>query len=99
ELEPEDVLDSTLLRAYDQFVKDPARGDIRRWLLQLALDQIDAEIRRVKQEHQENVPAPADEEDEEIIKLYQPNDLLNLENMVPDLLVPSPEEEMERSEL
>ena len=40
ELDPEDVVDAILLRAYREFVKAPPAGPLRRWLFGLAREQV-----------------------------------------------------------
>ena len=44
ELEPEDVVDSTLVRAYREFLKGYPPQDIRSWLIRVAMDVLDAEV-------------------------------------------------------
>ena len=110
ELTTDDVVDAVVLRAYDELAKDPARGDLRRWLLQLALQQIESEVKRLKRDHRKTVSleqgiplTPAAEEvtrlGEEILEFYQPDEVLKMEDIVPDLQVPSPEQELETKEL
>jgi RNA polymerase sigma factor (sigma-70 family) len=110
ELAPEDVVDATLLRAYDEFVKDHARGSIRSWLIRLAMKQLKSEIQRSKAERkrtisiENDVPEtpPAQEVStlgDEILDFYQPDEDLKVEDVVPDLEVPTPEKETETAEL
>jgi|SRR5579872_845413 len=110
ELAPEDVTDAVLIRAYNEFVKEPVRGNIRRWLLRLAFKEVQAAILRSKAERRRLVPVekhvpktpPAEEVStlgEEILDFYQPDEILKLEDVVPDLEVPTPEEETELEEL
>jgi RNA polymerase sigma factor (sigma-70 family) len=110
ELAPEDVVDATLLRAYDEFVKDHARGSIRSWLIRLAIKQLKGEIQRSKAESKRTVSIerdvpetpPAQEVStlgDEILDFYQPDEDLKVEDVVPDLEVPTPEEETEAAEL
>ena len=47
-LTPEDVVDAVLLRAYREFVKKPAGREIGSWLIQLATEQLQAEVKRLK---------------------------------------------------
>jgi len=110
ELTVEDAVDGTLLRAYEQFIEDPARGDIRTWLIKVAIQQIDAEIKRLKSEHARTVhleervgELPPNEEvvdlGEEMMYFYQPDQALKVEDIVPDLEAPTPEMETEINEL
>jgi hypothetical protein len=48
-------LDTTLLRAYREFVKDPADREIRDWLKQLATEQLEAEVKRLKSKRERTV--------------------------------------------
>jgi len=109
-VDPEDIVGATLIRAYDEFSKDPAQGEVRSRLIRLALKEIEAQVRRVKKEREggvaveREVPAvPLEEEaaslGEEILDLYQPDERLEVEDIFPDLQVPSPEQEMEQEEL
>jgi len=50
EITAEDVVDATLLQAYCEFVKDPARREIRNWLIGLAVEKVEAEVKRSKAE-------------------------------------------------
>lgn len=110
ELTPEELVDETLVRAYREFAKDPARGEIRRWLTQLAAEQLEAEIKKSRFERnhvvytEETVPeTPPTEEvstiGEETLYFYQPDQVLKLEDAIPDLKVPTPEEDVERKEV
>ena len=111
ELTPEDVVDAVLLRAYREFVKDPTEQKIRSWLIRLAREQLEAEIKRLKSERnrtavhiEEDIPeTPPTEEvstlDDEILEFYQPDEDLKLEDIIPDIEVPTPEELTETKEL
>jgi RNA polymerase sigma factor (sigma-70 family) len=111
ELTPEDLADATLLRAYREFAKNPTPGDIKDWLLKLAAKQLDVEIQRSRAERRhilyieegdpeppliEEPPATADED---FPDFNHPNQILNVEEAIPELELPSPEQEMEREEL
>jgi ribosome-associated translation inhibitor RaiA/DNA-directed RNA polymerase specialized sigma24 family protein len=65
ELTAEDLVDLVLLRAHQEFVKDPARGDIKEWLIRHAKEQLDSEIKRSISERTRipdvNVPTPEQE--------------------------------------
>ncbi|HEV8342815.1 MAG TPA: sigma-70 family RNA polymerase sigma factor [Candidatus Binatia bacterium] len=110
ELTPEDVVDATLLRAYREFVKDPAGRDMRSWLIDLAAKQLETEIKRLKSERdgtlhiEEDIPETPPEEEvktlgEEILDFYQPDEDLKLEDVIPDLKIPPPERIAEIKEL
>jgi RNA polymerase sigma factor (sigma-70 family) len=110
ELAAEDVVDETLVRAYHEFLKEPARGEIRSWLIQLATDQLAADIKRLKSWRErtvrveEDIPEtpPAREVStlgDEIMDFYQPDEDLKLEDVIPGLEVPTPEQIVETKEL
>jgi len=44
---PQDVVDSTLVRAYREFLKGRSIHNVKHWLIRLALDQLDSEIARL----------------------------------------------------
>jgi RNA polymerase sigma factor (sigma-70 family) len=103
ELTPEEVVDAAMLRAYGEFVKQPAGRDIESWLIQLAREQIQTEIKRRKSEREttahieEDIPeTPPTEEvstlGDEILEFYQPDEDLKLEDIFPDVDISTPEE-------
>jgi RNA polymerase sigma-70 factor (ECF subfamily) len=109
-VDPEDIVGATLIRAYDEFSKDRAQGEIRSRLIRFTLKEVEAEVRRVKKEREgdvaveQEVPAVLLEEGaatlgEEILDLYRPDERLEVEDIFPDLQVPPPEQEMEQEEL
>lgn len=110
ELTPEDVVDAVLLRAYREFVNDPPERKIRSWLIRLAREHLTAEVRRLRGERErtvhieEDIPETPPEEyvstlGEEILYFHEPEEDLKLEDVIPDLKVPTPEQEAERAEL
>jgi RNA polymerase sigma factor (sigma-70 family) len=110
ELSPEDVVDATLLRGYRAFVKDPTGREIVGRLIQLAIEQLETDIRRLKAERdrtvriEEDVPEtpPAQHVStlgDEVLDFHEPDEDLKLEDLVPDLNVPTPEQEAEAQEL
>jgi RNA polymerase sigma factor (sigma-70 family) len=103
ELTPEDVVDAVMLRAYREFVKQPAGRQMGSWLTELANEQIQKEIRRRKSERRSTVPIEADIPEtppaeevatlgEEIFEFYQPDEDLKLEDIFPEADVSTPEE-------
>jgi DNA-directed RNA polymerase specialized sigma24 family protein/ribosome-associated translation inhibitor RaiA len=110
ELAMEDVVDAALLRAYTEFVEQPFRGELESWLMQLAVRQLEAEIKRSLSERgrmvhivddiPETDPAKAVSTlDDRILDLWPSDEDLKLEDVVPDLEVPAPEEETEIKKL
>jgi RNA polymerase sigma factor (sigma-70 family) len=109
-LAPEDIVDATLVQAYSEFVLNPTPGNIQAWLIRLATKQLAAEIRRTKFDRErtvhieEDIPeTPPTEEvstlGDEILDFYQPDEDLKMEDIVPDVEVPTPEQEAEQKEL
>jgi len=110
EVTAEDLVDSTLLLAYREFVQDPARREIRNWLIGLAIENVDAEVKRSKAERagrvhiEEDIPeTPPTEEvstlGDEIMDFYQPDEDQKLEDIIPDMTTPTPEQILESREL
>jgi RNA polymerase sigma factor (sigma-70 family) len=110
ELDPEDVTDATLVRAYREFLKGYPRQDIRSWLIGIAMDVLDTEINVRQQDRQQTVHIEEDIPEtppteavstlgDEIMDFYQPDEDLKLEDIVPDLEVPTPEQITEAKEL
>jgi RNA polymerase sigma factor (sigma-70 family) len=103
ELSPEEVVDAVLLRAYREFVREPSGREMRNWLIQLATECLQAEVKRLKSERErtvhidEDIPEtpPAEEIStlgEEILEFYQPDEDLKLEDIFPDADISTPEE-------
>lgn len=111
EITPEDVVDETVVQAYSEFVKNGAPGDIRAWLLRLLSRQLEREIRQARArvvsidtEESEPDATPTHEEpdytpSDDFLDLYQPEQDLNLDEIIPNLEVPSPEDETEAREM
>lgn len=109
-LAPEDIVDATLVQAYSEFVLNPTPGNIQAWLIRLATRQLAGEIKQAKfdREHtvhiEEDIPEtpPAEEVvtlGDEILDFYQPDEDLKMEDIVPDVEIPTPEQEVEQKEL
>ena len=110
EITAEDALDATLLEAYREFVKGPERREIKSWLIGLAVEKIEAEVKRSKAERaggvhiEEDIPeTPPTEEvstlGDEIMDFYQPDEDQKLEDIIPDMTAPTPEQILESREL
>jgi len=87
ELTVQDVVDEALLSAYREFIKDPARGELRSWLINLAMDRLDAEIHRLKGERSTAVPIGEDVPEQ--VPIYQSDEDLRVEDIVPDIELPT----------
>jgi ribosomal subunit interface protein len=110
EVTAEDVVDATLLQAYREFVKEPSGREIRNWLIGLALEKVEAEVKRSKAERagrvhiEEDIPETPPVREvwtlgDEIMDFYQPDEDQKLEDIIPDLTTPTPEQILESREL
>jgi len=109
-LELDDVVDAALARAYDEFAKEQVPENIRSRLIGFALDEIKAAVKHFKTERErtvhieEDIPETSPTEEvstlgDEILDFYQPDEDLKMEDVVPDIEVPTPEEIAETEEL
>jgi RNA polymerase sigma factor (sigma-70 family) len=103
ELRLEDVIDSVVLRAYHEFVRQPGKRNTCDWLIELANEHLRREVKRLKSERhravhiEEDIPETPPVEEvrtlgEEILDFYQPDDDLKLEDIFPDVDVSTPED-------
>jgi RNA polymerase sigma factor (sigma-70 family) len=111
ELTPQDVVDAVLLRAYREYVGESGPPEVSRgWLMRLAREQIEAEVKERKSEREDAVrieddipeTPPAEQastQGEEILYFYEPEEDLKVEDLVPDLKMPTPAQEVEAQEL
>ena len=60
ELPREDIVDVVLLRAYRESTRRPVREEVRSWLINLAIERLEAEIHRSKVERARMVPVEKD---------------------------------------
>ena len=109
-LELDDVVDAALVRAYDKFATEPVPENIRSRLIRFALDEIKAAVKRFKTERErtvhieEDIPETSPTEEvstlgDEILDFYQPDEDLKVEDVVPDIQMPAPDEIAETEEL
>jgi RNA polymerase sigma factor (sigma-70 family) len=110
ELSVEDVVDALLLRAYREFVRNRPAEDMHDWLVALARKQLAADVKRLKSWRERTVHTevevpetpPAEEAStlgDEILDFYEPDEDLKLEDVIPDLSVPTPDQKLESREL
>jgi RNA polymerase sigma factor (sigma-70 family) len=110
ELSLEDVVDAVLLRAYRQHVDEPSADKVAGRVIRLAREQLEADINELKSERadsvhiEEDIPETPPQEQastmgEEILYFYEPEEDLKVEDIVPDLKMPTPEQEAESKEL
>jgi ribosomal subunit interface protein len=109
-LELDEVVDAALVRAYNAFVKEDAPGDIRSRLVRYALDEIKAHVKRAQTDRtravhlEEDIPeTPPTEEvsalGDDILDFYQPDEDLKMEDVVPDMEMPAPDQIAEIEEV
>jgi RNA polymerase sigma factor (sigma-70 family) len=108
-LNVEDVVDAVVLLAYRELASEHGRSSIPKKLMQLARAYVESEVRRmnVRREYmvskEEHVPPTPPQEwvselGEEIFEFFEPDEYLRIEDVAPDLDVPTPEEEVDREE-
>lgn len=110
ELEPDEVVDTVLLRAYREFAAGRGPDNVESWMEGLATEHMGAQSRRSQQERErlvsieEDIPEiPPTEEvstlGEETLDFYQPDEDLKVEDVIPDVEVPPPDQPAELREL
>jgi len=111
ELTPDEVVDDVLLRAYREFAGHPDEQGLRGRLTELARQTLAEAVkgsrewrRRTAARTETDVPDVPPAEwvqtlGEERLDFWEPDEDFKLEDLLPDLDVPSPEEEAETREL
>jgi len=111
ELTADEVVDEVLLRAYREFDGNPGERRLRARLIELARETMAAAVRRSKAWRRRtptrietDIPDTPPSEwvttlGDERLDFYEPDEDLKLEDIVPDLDMPTPEEEAETREL
>lgn len=107
-LTAEEVVDSMLLRAQRELPGAAAESSLRAWLIRRALEQLQAEVKRLQAESERKVYLEIDSSElptdptavllDELPYFYEPNEL-NVEEVVPDPGAPTPQMEARRQEL
>lgn len=103
EVAPEDVVDTVLLLAYREFVKEPREREIGPWLNELATKHLESAVNRSKAARsrvvhlEEDIPETPPAEavstlGEEVLDFYQPDEDLKLGDIFPDVDMATPEE-------
>jgi RNA polymerase sigma factor (sigma-70 family) len=100
-----------LLRAYGEFVKDPRERRVKSWLLGLARERLGAEVARLKS-WRARTPVRTDQDSpdtpptewvstlgDETLDFHEPDEDLKVEDVIPDINVPTPEQHAEIREL
>jgi RNA polymerase sigma factor (sigma-70 family) len=113
QIEVEDVVDAAVLGAYRELGKNGAARKpdaLKRRLIHHARAYVQKEVRQAKVRRdltvskEEDIPETPPEEEamtlgEEVMYFFEPDEDLKVEDVVPDLDMPTPEEEVERAEL
>lgn len=108
EVTTDEAVDETVVRAYEKLPARPPNMELDRWLMKLAMEYVDSEVKRSRTERKKIVyieePIPETPPTEavstlgdEILDFYQPDEDLKLEDIIPDIEVPLPEEEAQRN--
>lgn len=98
----EDIVDAVVLRAARDLHQRPETLPIDRWLLKMAIEQVEAEVERLRKTGREarlEDTARRRASEDEIYDFYQPDEVLRLEHVVPAPFIPTPEQVAERREL
>lgn len=109
ELTPEDVVDGVVLLAFEEYQKNPPKLPLDRWLVMLAMKYIRNETRSLRQDREdfvhleEDIPETPPEEEvvtlgEETLDFYQPDEDLQMEDVVADPTAETPEQIAESRE-
>jgi RNA polymerase sigma factor (sigma-70 family) len=101
------VVDEVVIRAYREFVRDPSERDVGNWFIELAKKQLNADVERLKTVRgheplhiEEDIPETLPSEEvamagDEIFEFYQPDEDWKLEDVLPDLSIPPPDQAIE----
>jgi RNA polymerase sigma factor (sigma-70 family) len=109
QIDPDDIVDTAVLGAYRELGKGGADGDLRKRLMRIARCYVQNEVGRMiaRREQtiskEEDVPETSPEEEatlqgEQIFDFFEPDEDLKVEDVVPDLDVPTPEQVAETAE-
>jgi RNA polymerase sigma factor (sigma-70 family) len=110
ELAPEEIVDAVVLHAYQDFVRNPMGPPVLRLWSALPKKRLGVEVGRLKDwrsrmaHTEENLPQTPPQEEvstmgDEILDFFEPDEKLKLEDVLPDLEVPGPDQEVEAEEL
>ena len=103
EVDPRDIVDQVVARALERFAERPRAVDLGTWLQTLAARALRAEVDRLRVLRrravriEEDIPETPPEEEvnelgDEILDFYQPDEDLRIEDVLPALGIPTPEE-------
>jgi RNA polymerase sigma factor (sigma-70 family) len=110
QIDVEDIVDTAVLEAYRELGKARAARDLRHLLMSAARRYVQDEIRQaavrgnLTVSTEENVPETPPEQEvsllgEEIFEFFEPDESLKVEDVVPDLGAPDPQQVAETAEL
>jgi RNA polymerase sigma factor (sigma-70 family) len=110
QIDVEDIVDTAVLEAYREFGKAPADRDLKHRLMSAARRYVQNEVRQTTARREltvskeEDVPETPPEREvsllgEEIFEFFEPDEDLKVEDVVPDLEVPDPEQVAETEDL
>jgi RNA polymerase sigma factor (sigma-70 family) len=109
QIDVDDIVDTAVLGAYRELGKAGTDRDLRQQLMKIARSYVQHEVRRMiaRKEltisKEEDVPQTPPEEEvsllgEEIFEFFEPDEDLKVEDVVPDVDVPTPDEAAETTE-
>ena len=83
---PDELVDETIVMAFDNRDEKPEGLSDKGWLFKLALDILDREIEKSRQQQQATsleTVIPEEDIDTQIYEFYQPDEVLKLEDLIP----------------
>jgi RNA polymerase sigma factor (sigma-70 family) len=111
ELTTDDVVDAVLLRAYQEFVQNPPERKVMSWLVRIMRAHLADEVTRLGTwrlrtpvRTEADVPDTPPSEwvstlGDETLDYHEPDEDLRIEDVIPDVRVPTPEQVVEAREL
>ena len=87
DIQPDELVDSVVVTAWERQTRKPDDADFRAWLYQLAMEILDEEVRQHAQRAQnislETVVSRGyDPDDDSIYEFYQPDEVLRVEDLI-----------------
>jgi len=83
---PDELVDETIVTAFEKQDDKPQDFDTKSWLFKLALDILDQAVQESQQNRQAislETTVPEDDIDTQIYEFYQPEEVLKLEDLIP----------------
>jgi len=94
---PDELVDETIVTAFEKQDDKPPYFDTKSWLFKLAVDILDQTVQESRQNRQAvslETTIPEEDIDTQIYEFYQPEEILTLEDLIPDQSEPAVTEEM-----